>query len=334
MLKLGDIFGQEEAIGQLRRAMSTQRLAHGLIFAGPAGVGKGTAAQALAAWFLCEKADEADACGVCDSCRLAAAGTHPDLHLIYRQLIRLEKKDHKARDLSIDVIRKHLLEPAGRKSVQGRGKAFIIEEAETMTRDAANSMLKTLEEPEGRALIILLTDQPHALLPTILSRCQLIRFTPLPKELVLDQLKRRGVDEPTAKLTTTIAAGSLGLAIRFIEEGTAMRARELFGQLRGILENAPPQHLAEWLAAAGAEYAQQREDRDANVSKDQATREGVVLYLRLAAEYFRLRLPDMADPAISLKMCRMIDDIAQAQRYVEGNVNTSLVLENIANRLR
>ena len=334
MLYLRDILGQDQAISQIRQAWQADRLPHGMIFAGAAGVGKGTTAQALAAWFLCEKPGKEDACGGCHSCHLVASGTHPDYRVIYRQLIRLTKKDSKARDLSIDLIRDYLLEPAGRKALQGRGKVFIIEEAETMTRDAANSMLKTLEEPLGRTLIILLTDSPHSLLPTILSRTQIIRFAQLPQELVVKQLTARGIDAQLAQYASIMAEGSLGLAARWIEDGVVERGVQLYQAIDQILAGRPVEGLAAWFAESAGMYAAKQEERDENVSKDQATREATVLYFRLAADYLRQLLGRMNDPMLQLSACRMIDDLAQAQVYVEGNVNTNLVLENLANRLR
>src|SRR6476661_7549321 len=96
-----DIFDQDHAIETLRRAYAADRLPHGLIFAGPAGVGKATTAGALGALFLCESPKGDRACRKCESCRVFDAGNHPDYHVIYRQLIRLEKKDAKARDLPV-----------------------------------------------------------------------------------------------------------------------------------------------------------------------------------------------------------------------------------------
>src|SRR5438270_197960 len=98
------ILGQSDAIAWITRAYSSDHLPHGLVFAGPAGVGKGTAARALAALYLCHQPTGVTPCGRCDSCRLLEAGNHPDFSVVYRQLRRLEKKDAAARDLSIDVI--------------------------------------------------------------------------------------------------------------------------------------------------------------------------------------------------------------------------------------
>jgi DNA polymerase-3 subunit delta' len=194
-------------------------------------------------------------------------------------------------------------------------------------------MLKTLEEPQGRSLIILLTDQPHSLLPTILSRCQLARFAALPDELVMRQLASRGVDAQTAGLAAKIAEGSLGLAVRWSEDGVVAAAGQLRARVDAMLTGRAVDDLPAWMAAAGADYAQKQEDRDGIISKDQANREAVVLYMRLAADHLRGRLAQTDDALLQLRMCRMIDDLAQAQMYVEGNVNVNLVLEHIANRL-
>ena len=334
MRYLRDIFGQDAAIKGLRQAWQTQRLPHGLIFGGPAGVGKGTTAKAMAAWFLCENPGAEDACGKCHSCHLVESGTHPDYHLIYRQLVRVIKKESKARDLSIDVIEAHLLEPAARKAMAGRGKVFVIEEAETMTRDAANSMLKTLEEPQGRVLIILLTDQPQALLATIRSRCQLVALGSLPREVVMKTLIDGGTEQEAAKLAAIISDGSLGLGQRWLQDGVVERARGLNARLDAILTGKPVDDLPAYIKESVEMYVEREEQRDAAISKDQVKREALVLYLKLAADQIRRRLPQIVAAEVQLRACRMIDDIAQAQIYVEGNVTVDLVLEYVGIRVR
>src|SRR4030095_13829874 len=105
----------------------------------------------------------------------------------------------------------------------GRGKAFVIEQAELMTAGAQNAMLKTLEEPSQRTSIILLTDQPGCLLPTIRSRCQFVRFAPLPVDLVRKELEKRGIDKKTAQSASQLSDGSLGIALKWIADGVGMR---------------------------------------------------------------------------------------------------------------
>src|SRR5687768_2913493 len=135
MPTLKDILGQETAIETIVRAYESDRLPHGLIFAGPVGVGKATTARALATLFLCEKPKGAEPCGKCESCTLMAGEpepTHPDFHVVYRQLIRLEKEKSKAIELSVDVIRDYLVGPANLKPMMNHGKVFVVEEAELM----------------------------------------------------------------------------------------------------------------------------------------------------------------------------------------------------------
>src|SRR5204863_7508786 len=131
--------------------------------------------------------------------------SHPDYHVVYRQLGRIEKETVKARDLSIDVVRQYLIGPAGMKTAMNRGKVFLVEEAELMNPFAQNALLKTLEEPYGRTLTILLTDHPAALLPTIRSRCQTVRFAALPEAVVRRELEGRGIDRKLASDAARLA---------------------------------------------------------------------------------------------------------------------------------
>src|SRR5688572_2011041 len=161
--------------------------------------------------------------------------THPDFHLVYRHLIRPVKERSKAIEPSVDVIRDYLVEPANLKSSMNRGKVFVVEEAELMNPAAQNAMLKTLEEPAGRTLIMLLTDQPHALLPTIRSRCQLVRFAPLETKLVQRELEKRKIDKGAAVAAAALTEGSLGLALKWVQDGVVSAAGELIRQIDALL---------------------------------------------------------------------------------------------------
>jgi DNA polymerase III subunit delta' len=335
MITFASIFGQDGAIDTLRRAYVADRLPHGLVFAGPAGVGKRLTADALGALFLCEKPREAEACGKCDSCRVYAAGNHPDYHYIYRLLVRLDDEKKKGRDLTIDVVRQYLLEPAGRKPGMNRGKVFIIEESELMTTEAQNAMLKTLEEPAGRTLIVLLTDQPDALLPTIRSRCQLVRFAPLPPKTVADELTRRGTATADATEAAGLSEGSLGLALRWLEDGVIPRAADLRQRLDRLVTGGAAGDLPDWLKSAAEAYAEKQIERDKLTSKDQATREGIALYLRLASQHFRRgRAADDDDDADRMdRLCSGIEAIAAAEQFLDANVTVSLIFQQIAVRL-
>src|ERR1041385_319762 len=230
MLTLSDILGQAPAIEWLSQTYAENRLPHGLIFSGPTGVGKATTARALAAVFLCEKPKPGNPplpCGKCPSCTIFATDNHPDLHVIYKELIRLTKPDSVAKDLAVDVMRDYLLIPASRKPNMGHGKVFIIEQADLMNAQAQNACLKTLEEPEGKTLIVLLTDQVNCLLPTIRSRCQTVPFGCLSEQLVRKELEKRGLNKPDAADAASFTDGSLGVALRWHEEGIIPHARDL-----------------------------------------------------------------------------------------------------------
>ena len=336
MMTLDNIFGQDQAVETLRRAYAADRLPHGLIFAGPAGVGKATTAAALAALFLCEKPKGDAPCGRCDSCHVFDAGNHPDYHVVTKELIRYHDKTGKSKgiDLSINVIRPEVIDPAGRKAAMGRGKAFVIEQAELMNPQAQNALLKTLEEPAGRTVVILLTDQPAALLPTIRSRCQTVRFKPLDEAVVKRELEKRGVQKATAADASVLAGGSLGVALKWVEDGVVAAAKELTAQLDRLSAGRPPEDFAGWFKKAAEAYAAKQLDRDPLSSKDQATREGLTLYFRIAAEHVRREMSAAAESPDTLeRRCATIDALARAEQFVDENVNIPLALQQLATTL-
>ena len=327
-----EILGQHAVIDAIRRAYLADRMPHGLIFAGPAGVGKATTAAALAKLFLCERPSGDAPCSQCESCRVFASGNHPDYHVITKELIRYHDKGGKSKgiELSIQVLRPELIAPANRKPLMGHGKVFIVEQAELMNSQAQNSILKTLEEPAGRTLIVLLTDQPASLLPTIRSRCQTFRFASLDRGMVLEELRKRGIGPATAGDAARFAEGSLGVAMKWIEDGVIGPARELMGQLDDLLRGRPPENLPGWFKAAADVYAEKQLDRDELSSKDQANREGLNLYLRLAAGHFRGRLAAGPDEGELEKACASIEAIARAENYLDANVNVAIIFQQLS----
>lgn len=328
-MKLADVFDQQPAIDWLRAAWRGKRLPHALIFAGPAGVGKATTATALASIFLCRKPRDDDPCGKCDSCRAMQAGVHPDFVVVYRQLVRLDKEAAKAKELAADVIRQFLIAAANLKPSLGHGKVFVVEEAELMSATAQNALLKTLEEPPGASLIILLTDQPDGLLPTIRSRCQRLRFGFLQPQRVKDEIQRRGHDKRAAEDAARFAEGSLGVALKWLEDGVIERARELVAQLDAITSGRPASETQEWLRKSADSYAERQLARDPLASKDQATREGLTTWLLIASEHLRKRLSSLEEADEIERTCAAIDALARAGQYLESNVNISLVIQQV-----
>jgi DNA polymerase-3 subunit delta' len=331
VLPLTKILGQDAAISALRQAYAADRMPHAMIFAGPTGVGKMTTAAALGALWLCEAPKNEQACGRCQSCQLMDQQAHPDFHLVTKELIRFHDKTGKSKgiDLSINVIRPEVVDRVALTPTMGLGKVFVIAQAELLNNQSANAMLKTLEEPAGRTIIILLTDQPGLLLSTIRSRCRTVYFVPLSDELVQKELTKRKIDSASASAAVAFAEGSLGLAIKWLDEGVVKSGQSLVEQLDALLAGRAAPGLAEWLKKAADAYAEKQLKRDELASKDQAGREGLALLLKLAAQRFRAELASESDPDRLESIAGAIDAIARAESYIDTNVNIALALAQL-----
>lgn len=174
-----EILGQDRAVNTLRQAWANDRMAHAYLFTGPEGVGKKLTALTLAQALFC-KFKSSEPCGNCPGCLKVKNSCHPDLYILSSGTAAIK----------IDQIR-WLQKQIMLKGVEGDKKMAVLEGAEKMTPEAANAFLKTLEEPPPDTFVILITSQPSALLGTISSRCQLIRFLPLSRENMFEILKRQ-----------------------------------------------------------------------------------------------------------------------------------------------
>jgi len=215
------IIGHDRPVSILKRAIQNDAVAHAYLFSGEQGIGKRLTALAFAAALNCQAAGPAGGCGVCSSCRMSAAGTHPDVRIVMPEshdeqlLATLNSKEAaKASDeIKIDQIRRAQDSISLRPS-EGQKKVLIVDSAESMNDAAQNAFLKTLEEPPGDSLIILISAMPQSLLPTIRSRCQELKFQPLPRPVLADVLKeKRGLDAGDAWFAAALSRGSLGRAL-------------------------------------------------------------------------------------------------------------------------
>jgi len=222
-LSFASVRGQDRVVHSLQLALGRGRLAHALIFAGPAGVGKAHTARALAGALLCPEAP-GKGCGHCDDCHLVGTGAHPDL--LTEDLEQARKEKPTATKLSIEQIRRVRARLAMR-AVRGPNKVGIIDQAELLTIDAQNALLKTLEEPPGQATLILVSSNRDALLGTIRSRCQCILFAPLDREEVQGLLLRQGVAPDAAAAAATLSQGSVERALALAEEGFLEHSTEV-----------------------------------------------------------------------------------------------------------
>ncbi len=243
-MRFTEIKGQDRAVGIIARALAHDALAHAYLFSGDAGVGKMTTALALAAAVHCTARGEEGGCGECPACRKVAAASHPDVHVLAAD----------GEEIKIDQIRQVQADLALRP-FEGVKKVLIIDGAESLNTAAANAFLKTLEEPPGDALLVLITAMPQALLDTIRSRCQEIRFLPLPRAVLAHELEeKRGLSTEDARFLAALANGSLGrgLAMDLREE------REERDRVRQLLAGLEQLDDGELLSLA-EQYAKDRE---------------------------------------------------------------------------
>lgn len=211
------IEGHDRIVEQFRHAIGRGRLASSFLFAGPSGVGKRTFALKLAQAMLCLNSSEAELapCGTCSSCAQVTADTHPDLHLVAKP----EGKSFIPLDLLIGDAdhrrREGLCHDISMKPSLGGRKVAIIDDADYLNAEGANALLKTLEEPPPRSVLILIGTTSAKQLPTIRSRCQLIRFQPLPTDLVAELLVSKSlIDDPSrARTLARYSEGSIQQAL-------------------------------------------------------------------------------------------------------------------------
>jgi DNA polymerase III subunit delta' len=258
------VHGHDEVVEQFRRALTRRRLASSFLFAGPAGIGKRTFALKLAQAMLCRtRPEEAlDPCGACASCAQVAAGTHPDLDVVAKpddkSFIPLElligERDHRRRE--------GLCHNIAMKPSQGGRKIALIDDADYLNAEGANSLLKTLEEPPPRSVLILIGTSPAKQLPTIRSRCQLIRFRPLPPDVVAQLLVANGfaTDPSEAQRLARYSEGSLQQAMDLANPDLWSFRNTLFQQLSDpILRSADlGRTVAAFVDEAGKEASARR----------------------------------------------------------------------------
>ena len=243
-LGFAQLLAQESAVQILRHAIARDRLAHAYLFDGPSGVGKETAALALAAAQLCPEAAARGTC-TCPLCERIRTGKHPDVRVV-------RPRDEGDRNLAVDVVRNDIL-PFARFAPFEANAAFIIfPEADVsfpvQHAEAANALLKTLEEPRSRVTFILLSERPDRLLPTIRSRCQRVRFRPLPAAVLHMILTRHGVPEPLHAAAIALAQGRADRALALANDDQAERLLALSLRIDEAVTAARPGDLLDLAA--------------------------------------------------------------------------------------
>jgi len=304
--------GQSNALRFLKASLLSGRAAHSYIFAGPAGVGKMSAAMWFAMGLMCETPQEGVACGLCSSCRRFSKGNYP-----YLKVISPEKNT-----IKISQVReiRDFLKYKVEESVH---RFIIIDEAETMTPEAANSLLKILEEPPMRTTFILLADNLTRLFPTIISRCQVINFTALSRETISEILLDRGFNAEDIAWVLPVAQGSAGRALEMIEDEGLKENR---GKIISFLTSLPVD------ANRALEFAQECSDIEISLCLSiilSCYRDYLVLASGIEYQIINRELLSSGLKSDREKIYRSIEHIMEAQHSAGQNANKQLVLENL-----
>lgn len=214
-MSFNDVLGHEKQIKFLKQALKQNKLSHSYLFVGNEGIGRKFVAIQFAKAINCINRNGDDSCDNCTSCRKIERNTHPDVIIL----------EPSGQTLKVDQVRE-MQKDLSYRPFEGRQRICILTAADRMAPNMSNTLLKTLEEPPLHTLIILIANNERLVLPTIISRCQTIRFNPLPIPIVNHWLiKYKGLEEKEAKILATLSEGSLGRAIE-IKEGMKTISRE------------------------------------------------------------------------------------------------------------
>lgn len=312
MENVNQIVAKQPALHQLlQQSIARDRLAHAYLFEGPAGSGKSELAQWLAQRLFCLQVTAGEPCGVCSNCQRIAANEYPDVVKIVPD----------GQSIKVDQVRR-LREEFVRSGMESRHKLVIITAAEKMTVNAANSLLKFLEEPDGQLLICLLTDTRSKILATIQSRCQILHFAPLPAPLFTQDLQQQGVAKEQAELLQQLTNSQ--------EQALELAADEEFQELRGSVQ--------QWFTYLIKKDQQSFIYIQKNLMKHIKDKTQQYLALDLLSIHYRAWLQTLVkqagvDSTAEKQGIMALEEILRSRRKLDANVGFQGVCEQLAWRL-
>ncbi|MBM6947207.1 DNA polymerase III subunit delta' [Mordavella massiliensis] len=315
-----DVVGHKDIINYIRSAVTENRVSHAYILNGERGAGKKMLASLFAMTLLCEKQGP-EPCNECHSCRQANSGNHPDI-------IRVTHE--KPNSISVDDIRRQVNDDIQIKPYQGPWKIYIIAEADLMTVQAQNALLKTIEEPPAYAVIFLLTENAEALLPTITSRCVMLKLRNIKDTLIRKYLMEQlHVPDYRADMCTAFAQGNMGRAIMLANSEHFNEIREEAVQLLKYINEMDISEIAKAVKRITA-YKLEITDyldiimiwyRDVLLYK--ATKEVDKVVFRDQIDAIRERAKKSSYEGIEL----ILESLEKAKTRLKANVNFDLVME-------
>ncbi|MDO4268252.1 MAG: DNA polymerase III subunit delta' [Eubacteriales bacterium] len=320
MLSFHDIIGHDQIKEHFQRAIENNKISHAYILTGEAGMGRKSLANAFALTLLCEKG-KGEPCMECHACRQVLSGNHPDLIYVTHE---------KPAAIGVDDIREQINDTIMVRPYSSYYKIYIVDEAEKMTPQAQNALLKTIEEPPSYAIIILLTTNQEAFLPTILSRCVQLKLKPLKDFVVKSYLtENMHVPETDAEVYAAFARGNLGRAISLASSEDFRLLRQ---EVLHLLKHIKDTDISELL-----DYVRKLKEENLDIYECldfmQLWYRDVLLYkvtrdvnlLVFKDEYRSVNEISKNSGYDGLE--RILDAIDKAKTRLEANVNTELAME-------
>ncbi len=346
LTEIPKLIGHEWVTGLLQSSIEAGKIGHAYIFGGPASVGKTRLAHDFALALNCEQPPPPGLqpglryCGQCRACRLISADKHPDVSLIGLewQARQPENQGSANASLKIDTIRA-IQSEISRPPKEVPFRVYIVDDVDTMQAAAANAFLKTLEEPPRRAVLILLAKSDRALLPTIVSRCQVLELRSVPTVTIETALKERGASETTARTLAALAAGRPGWALRALQDRTRQDLNDRDEALMQLSELLPLDRVkrmgfAEELTKKWQEGGDKRASVQTTLNiwlgwwRDLAlVKNDLISYITNVDKLEELK--KQAQKITALQIKEMIQGIALAAAQLEGNVSPRLSLGDL-----
>ncbi len=316
------IMGHTDVIEYFRKIIKSNNISHSYLLEGSEGIGKELLAKTFAKALLCEENDRIDPCHKCTSCIMMETGNNPDYFEVFS----------KKASIGVDDIREQVVERMDIKPYRSKYKIFIIAEAERMTLQAQNALLKTIEEPPAYGIVILLTKNPAKIISTVHSRCARIRALPLSTKVIQDHMQNNyGLEEWEAALYADFSGGSIGKALQMVGDGGFWDLRQKAIDYIVRLDNVD---LMELYDMAG-EIEKDRENLPQILDFWMIWYRDLLLYKKLEKEEyifykdFKNVLLDRAKKLTYNRISDNFDAIIKAKEQIDKNINVMLIIENL-----
>lgn len=318
---------QPVVLKMFKNSIEKDRLAHAYLFEGMKGTGKREASMLLAKSRFClEPLDGYVPCETCSNCKRINSGNHPDVHILEPDGLSIKKSQIQS-----------LQEEFSKTGVESKRKLYVIVHADRMTVNAANSLLKFLEEPHAETTAVLITEQSQQMLPTILSRCQTISFKPLSPAEMIQQLKNNGVDPAQAPLLAQIT-NNLDEALQYSSDDWFVQAQKIVLKLYEVVKKNPLEAMValqeDWFL-----HFKEKEQIDRGLDllllifKD-------LLYIQLGKLdqvvhlNERNRLEQFALQSSTKRLTEQMTAVLEAKRKLQANMNPQLLMEQLVLKLQ